>query len=815
MRVKVSVLRWVRTFGMAWAVASACPAVAGSRPNWAGYVRGVLEKACGLCESADVRGPVFSVRGAASDFELIPQELGRVSVRLYATADFAREIASVPPVRWTNVRIALVESEFEDVEDVIDAWSGRNGLSVGVVRQATVAEAADSLARSGCVLLALSDVRESPPGLVEVDVIGTLPCYLSVTRRNRPLCDRLANGLMRLWTEDIASVDALRTSCLGLEPPAPGRRVLAGRYLEPGYCRFLDNGTFEGANEDCVNFVAAHCGWQVEWVFAGYDRLLELLERGKIDLLPGVTLLDSRVAKFAYPHIPTGFYRLYLFAHAGSGYETGRSWNGAAIGTGPGEQSARLLASTLADLGVTCDLRFYPTTAAALTAYHRGECDMLYAVASHGLEGEVVLKSFDPVPCYICLPCGREHMREQVEAALMALADAPYDGRRRIDDRHFIVRHGHVSFSPTELEWIARRRESGRPVTVDLSPAFVPMKGWNADEGRPTGFVKVLFDVFAHRTGLTFSFLPPGDNTAAHERFVGGAAEIWCAFDGDNRGLPTYGEPIDEVTMPLFLVCRRNSGEIDPAESSVAILRWMRNELTRRVKGHRPLQIVGCDDEEEVFRMVLDGQADCTFATMPTAVEMIRRLHASEELEVRPLDGEWFFPFRLCGSASAEPELIAALRRVAGSLTREDVDSLMSATIAETVDDGMPCLFTPLGWMASVAIVLGAVGFCVWFARHCRVRYELRRALFARRDQKFKEEEHEILSLLNTVEARAESLRSPDASHEHLLTWTMDIIRNSEAIAERYRKIVRHSSENAEFEEKLQKIGGGGDISEK
>lgn len=74
------------------------------------------------------------------------------------------------------------------------------------------------------------------------------------------------------------------------------------------------NGQKSGYSYEYQQAVAARTGWTYEYVKASWAELLNMLERGEIDLMGGVSYTEERAASMLFSELPMGEDKYYLYA---------------------------------------------------------------------------------------------------------------------------------------------------------------------------------------------------------------------------------------------------------------------------------------------------------------------------------------------------------------------------------------------------------------------------------------------------------------------------------------------------------------------
>ena len=91
------------------------------------------------------------------------------------------------------------------------------------------------------------------------------------------------------------------------------KEVKVGWY-EDSYNITGENGERSGYGYEYQQSVAAYTGWKYKYVKAGWSDLLKMMQRGKLDLMSGVSYTEERAKTMLFSELPMGEEKYYLYA---------------------------------------------------------------------------------------------------------------------------------------------------------------------------------------------------------------------------------------------------------------------------------------------------------------------------------------------------------------------------------------------------------------------------------------------------------------------------------------------------------------------
>lgn len=750
----------------------------------------------------------------AARYVHIPQALGSVRISLFAKPDTKAMLACDPPHAWPHLRMAYARGVLDPIGE-FQNWCDRKAVTSIVDVCYPTREDAEKAVRSGECSLLLTSAAETIEGLEAVETLRRLPCFMAVSRRRPDLQKSLAAELERLSVYDMAAIDGIRRRILGEDRSE--KRVIVARCIEDGYSWLMPDGTFAGANEEIIERIAKLNGWRVDWVTCDCERALAYLAEGRIDLLAGVAMNEERLGKFHFPHVPCGATRSFLYTRPGSPFRAQRfeGWHGMDVATGPDSQDLAGLKGFLDARGVRYSVTSYPTPDEAEKAYYQGRHTVLHAIGTHRLDSEKQLAAFSLVPSYVCCPKDRPELISALERTLVRIGNETPGFFEDVKSRHFVTDEMHdTSLSPEEHAWIRSCVTAGSVVRVDISPLVPPLKDWDSASGQPRGFINAFFEELTRRSGLHFMFLPPASELVARRRLLDGESDILVSFGADLSEFDR-ADIIGSVKLNMVLACRRavHPGGIDPTFGRIAVPAWNRTTMQALRNEAVGSYLLSRPDAISCFRAVRDGEADCAYATVFTALACMRELGLEREFETRRvIRGRRTMDLALVASSAAEPELRSALSKTLGSFDAAQIEAFISRTLYESSRRpfvSLPGVFT----LAFAFVALMAVG---WTVRRTRVMIRQRRGIIrlnrmlADRDEALRKTFDGIRAPLDAIEARAEYLRTPNASREHVLQWTEELIRSVENIVGSLNRFMDRSGRSASGDGETKSEGGAG-----
>ena len=107
-----------------------------------------------------------------------------------------------------------------------------------------------------------------------------------------------------------------------------------------------EHGERSGYGYEYQQTIAAYTGWKYEYVNADWADLFEMLQRGEIDMLGGISYTDERAQKMLFSELPMGWEKYYLYADVANtdiSADNLATLNGKRVGVLPGSVQVPML----------------------------------------------------------------------------------------------------------------------------------------------------------------------------------------------------------------------------------------------------------------------------------------------------------------------------------------------------------------------------------------------------------------------------------------------------------------------------------------
>ena len=409
----------------------------------------------------------------------------------------------------------------------------------------------------------------------------------------------------------LLTVIALTTSAAA---PSTAKVVRIGWYPDLYNC-ISTNGIKTGSVYEYAQTVASYTGWTYEYVEADWATLLDMLKKGDLDLMGGVSYSPERARSIAFSALPTGQEKHYLYADLnGTGISAAdlTSVNGKRIGILQGSLQVPLFREWQNRHHVTPDTLYTANLAEVRTglAKHRFDGFVSTMTSFWASVNMKPIATIGSTGVYFGINKNRPDLKAELDAAMQQMeSDLPFFANDLA--KRYQYTSPTFDATPGEIAWLSAHG----PIRIGHLN-FDP--GISSHNPRFNTKIGVLYDyIQSARTSLgnyALSFEAVGFDTEAEllKALKEHRVDVIFHFSRDpylaeQTGLilsqPVLSHPISVVTAQnLFDESRPNT---------VAITRdhlLTRAHISQNYPSWQFLEVASVADAQEA---VLDGRASC------------------------------------------------------------------------------------------------------------------------------------------------------------------------------------------------------------
>lgn len=465
-----------------------------------------------------------------------------------------------------------------------------------------------------------------------------------------------------------------------------GKVVRVGWY-DSSYNALDERGRRRGYAYEYQIKLACYTGWTYEYISGSWSDLLEMLEKGEIDLMSDVSYTEERTEYMLYSSLPMGSEEYYLFVSPDNREilpEDPRTQNGRRIGVNKGSVQADQYREWAEQNGIEPEIVEVSYT----------EEESLEKLAVGELDGYVTVDSFvhptQAIPIcktgssdyYFAVSKNRPDLLDELNAAMSRIQDENRYYNQQLFEK-YIRRVGANAFlTAEEVDWLA---EHGT-IRMGYQDNYLAFCAQDKSTGELTGVMKdyLLYaaDCMAN-AHLDFEAVCYPTAAAALEAL--GKGEVDCVFPANFS--PYDGEQIGVVMTPplaeteVFAVIRhtdqRNFARREHV--AVAVNEGNPNYDAFLVEHFPDWRCLYYPTTADCLKAVADGVADCVLISN-YRYNNVARLCEKYRLTTISTNVEMDYSFAV---EKGETLLYSILTKTVGMVPKSTVNAAMSYYISE------------------------------------------------------------------------------------------------------------------------------------
>lgn len=266
-------------------------------------------------------------------------------------------------------------------------------------------------------------------------------------------------------------------------------------------------------------------GWQYEYVSGTFTELMDMLEKGEIDLMPNISHSVEREQKLLFSSNPEGTERYYIYAKPDRddlAKGDPQALQGLTIGCNSGVMQTFVGQQWLANEGVTCTYKEIDTGGALFEALSDGEVDAVImndTISSPDASPMFYVGSSD---YYFAVPKSRPDLMNDINSAMAAINRTNPRYNDEVKSNYSAQNSGSASLTNSERSWLKANNDT---LTLGYLNNNLPFCNQDANgemEGPLASLVTTLRDKF----GITVHTLAFSSNQQMTEALSKGNIDI-------------------------------------------------------------------------------------------------------------------------------------------------------------------------------------------------------------------------------------------------------------------------------------------------
>lgn len=383
---------------------------------------------------------------------------------------------------------------------------------------------------------------------------------------------------------------------------------------------FVDNeGNLSGYTYEYLMRLAQYADWRYEFVQIDGDlntvltKMLDMLERGELDLLGAMAYSDQLAQMYDYPGYSygTSYTALYVLQDNTTlnetNYLTKEDLKIAILP--PHTRIYRNLIYFCETNRLSPQLVICEDTEEQLAALESGAADVLVNIDVNFLEGVRSIAKFSPQPYYFATTKGNSAIINTLNSAMLKLTKADPTYTTNLYEKYFEEPNNAFYLLQEEQEFI----EGSGVIRVGMDAGKAPIQYRDHKTEEPKGISCDILSLIAEKTGLRFEVIMVDSHQELYDLYDVGMIDVIAGIVSANY---SANEHLDMTLTNAYLTSQSNMLIHTDAQTSGTPAASLGISQFNYVAEEETLGLVTIDYStvEEAIRAVSQGEVDYTYA---------------------------------------------------------------------------------------------------------------------------------------------------------------------------------------------------------
>lgn len=264
-----------------------------------------------------------------------------------------------------------------------------------------------------------------------------------------------------------------------------------------------DNERKSGYTYEYYQELAKYAGWTYEYEYGSWDEIYQKLLNGEVDIMAGISKVESRMSDMLFPDYAMGVQTYYIFVpqeDARRMTDDVTSLDGARLGMKTNSYMQELLRQFADANHIQCEAVDYTSLEERVEALAKGRLDGIVTVETDRMEGLEPIYNIGASEFYFAVSKDRPDLLEELNAAQKEiLANSPYYVSR-LQDKYFNKNESSFELTEKEKEWL----KAHPALRVGYLTNYMPYCAKDEHSGEPVGMLTDVLEEFSDYMGVRF-----------------------------------------------------------------------------------------------------------------------------------------------------------------------------------------------------------------------------------------------------------------------------------------------------------------------
>lgn len=374
-----------------------------------------------------------------------------------------------------------------------------------------------------------------------------------------------------------------------------------------GYPNFIcmqEDGTVYGYAYEYLEEISEHTNWEYEYIPMNLSEAMEAIEKGEIDIVPGIQMTDARaeICDFSEYYMASGesvfCTDLEENAYYFNDYE---AFDGMRVGNLKGSVRSAQVKAILREYGSEPEIIEYETDELAKKALEEGEIDAILMSAIRCEEQYKIIGRFSAAPIYFGLNKDRPELKKMLDKAQKEIRIYDPFFEMKLEEKYYSEIAVQIAIDKEERAFL----DTCGTIKVQVFGDMAPVEYYDERTGEFQGLTVAMLERIEEYTGLQFEYI-----LREEELQEGCLVSTWSCNKDATRNYP-YVVTEGYFDNSISAVVRKDSSGYETG--GIGAVRRGTVMLKRRAEGQGYEEMQLYNTTEECIRAVSKGKADMTF----------------------------------------------------------------------------------------------------------------------------------------------------------------------------------------------------------
>ncbi len=413
------------------------------------------------------------------------------------------------------------------------------------------------------------------------------------------------------------------------------KKVRVGYMIYDGYQNGGEGEVKSGSSYEYFQKIRYYTNWEYEYVYGSLSEMLELLERGEIDIMSSITYSEERAEKYFYSEESHGSETYYLYIHADDNEIVPsdlKTLAGKTVGVTSGSYQETYLRAWCKKVNIFCNIVTYEYIDDLRMALTNREVDAIVDVRILAEEkGRIPWKSiyrFTSEPLYFIVSKSRPDLLQELnDAQAYIVSTDEYYGYETMKKYHDGVNYHNAYLTKKQEKYL----EEHGVIKVGYLEGTNPLAFTDPVTGKMSGLCAEYLDIMTAAYEIKFETCVYYDENQLIRDLIAGKVDIifplgmgyWAA---EQAGI-TLSTSICNLPMTAIY---QSLGEKHTFEK-IAVNQYSPTQEGYAIEHYPEAEIYYVKNTEEALKAVTSGAADVYFVRSSSLEYMNQNYNIYEE----------------------------------------------------------------------------------------------------------------------------------------------------------------------------------------